>query len=286
MRVQYVHNTDITEHIRRLGIPVDLTLMFYNSNTPRQPNARKLRAAFPDMRICLCGKDSHLSHMVEGNKRLPPSQWKLVNGIADDFIVEPFRDIEIPLAGLLELGYSSHLQWAQQNLVSTPDSDTKVRVSSSSISDVQRDFRGRIRDGTVRTRQMAGHVPYVYQGDTRMYTKKNVRKRKKLFFNRDIGKAIRAFWRVLDLTKSTYYPAFNRLCKEAAAYAAAAPRTQKGSAAVDVAAGRRRSSRAGLWRTRLTAWGAYSPTLGRPSPQGVHGGQRQREVPGDAQARA
>ena len=215
MRVQYVHNTDITEHIRRLGIPVDLTLMFYNSNTPEQPNARKLRAAFPDMKICLCGKDSHLSHMVEGNKRLPPSQWKLATkgcrnlpkDVADDFIVEPFRDIEFPLAGLLQLGYlstSTHLKWAQRNLLRTPDRDTKVRVSSSSISDVQRDFRCRIRDGTVRTRQMAGHVPYVYQGDTRMYSKKNVRKRKKLFLNPDIGRAIRAFWRVLDLTKDSF----------------------------------------------------------------------------------
>ena len=34
-----------------------------------------------------------------------------------------------------------------------------------------------------------------------MYTAENLRKRKRLFFNPDIGKAIRAFWHVINLTK-------------------------------------------------------------------------------------
>ena len=44
----------------------------------------------------------------------------------------------------------------------------------------------------------------MYQGDTHMYTTKNLRKRKRLFFNRDIARAIRAFWHVLDLTKDSF----------------------------------------------------------------------------------
>ena len=64
IRVQYVHNTDIREQFWGLGMPVDVTLRVYHSNTPGQPNARKLRAGFPNMKICLCGKDSHLRNMV------------------------------------------------------------------------------------------------------------------------------------------------------------------------------------------------------------------------------
>ena len=36
-----------------------------------------------------------------------------------------------------------------------------------------------------------------------MYTTENLQKRKQLFFHPEIGKAIRAFWNVLDLTKDS-----------------------------------------------------------------------------------
>ena len=87
MRVEYVHKTDIREQFWRLGVPVDVTFLFYHSETPRQPNARKLRKTFPNMKICLCGKDAHLEEIVI-NKNLPPSEWKLPDAVADDFIFE------------------------------------------------------------------------------------------------------------------------------------------------------------------------------------------------------
>ena len=43
-----------------------------------------------------------------------------------------------------------------------------------------------------------------WQGDTKMYTTENLEKRKRLFFHPEIGKAIRAFWNVLDLTKDAF----------------------------------------------------------------------------------
>ena len=36
-----------------------------------------------------------------------------------------------------------------------------------------------------------------------MYTRENLKKRKKLFFNPKIGEAITAFWHVLDLAKDS-----------------------------------------------------------------------------------
>ena len=42
-----------------------------------------------------------------------------------------------------------------------------------------------------------------WQGDSQMYTTENLKKRKRLLFHPEIGKAIRAFWNVLDLTKDS-----------------------------------------------------------------------------------
>ena len=82
-----VDKMDIRDQFYRLGIPVDLTLMFYDPKLPQQPIARKLRSAFPKMKICLCGDDSHLQDALGIHGELPPSQWKLRHAIADDFIV-------------------------------------------------------------------------------------------------------------------------------------------------------------------------------------------------------
>ena len=79
---------DIREQFWRLGIPVDMTLMFYDPYMPEQPNARRLKSAFPEMKICLCGDDSHLRNALGIHGELPPSQWKLRDEIADDFIVK------------------------------------------------------------------------------------------------------------------------------------------------------------------------------------------------------
>ena len=87
MPIPRVENMDIREQFWRLGIPVALTLMFYDPNLPQQPNARKLRRAFPKMKICLCGDDSNLKNALSIHGELPPSQWKLRHAIADDFIV-------------------------------------------------------------------------------------------------------------------------------------------------------------------------------------------------------
>ena len=87
MPLPRVETMDIREQFYRLGIPVDMTLMFYDPNLPQQPNARKLRSAFPKMKICLCGDDSHLQDALGIHGELPPSQWKLRHAIADDFIV-------------------------------------------------------------------------------------------------------------------------------------------------------------------------------------------------------
>ena len=86
----YKRQPDIREQFWRLGIPVDLTLIFYDPNLPDQPMARKLRRAFPEMKICLCGNDSHLRDALGLHGKLPPSQWKLSAEIADDFFVEVF----------------------------------------------------------------------------------------------------------------------------------------------------------------------------------------------------
>ena len=89
MRVQYVQTLDIREQFWRLGVPVDVTFMFYNPSTPMQPKAGKLRSAFPRMKICLCGNDWHAKHMMKQHERLSScSQQKLLNGMADDFIFE------------------------------------------------------------------------------------------------------------------------------------------------------------------------------------------------------
>ena len=82
-----VEKMDVREQFWRLGIPVDMALMFYDPNLPQQPNARKLRSAFPKMKICLCGDDSHLQDALGIHGELQPSQWKLRHAIADDFIV-------------------------------------------------------------------------------------------------------------------------------------------------------------------------------------------------------
>ena len=87
MPILRVEKMDIREQFYRLGIPVDMTLMFYDPKLPQQPNARKLRSAFPKMKICLCGDDSHLQDALGIHGELPPSQWKLRHAIADDFIV-------------------------------------------------------------------------------------------------------------------------------------------------------------------------------------------------------
>ena len=87
MPLRRVETMDIREQFYRLDIPVDMTLMFYDPNLPQQPNARKLRIAFPKMKICLCGDDSHLKNALSIHGELPPSQWKLRHAIADDFIV-------------------------------------------------------------------------------------------------------------------------------------------------------------------------------------------------------
>ena len=89
MRVQYVQTLDIREQFWRLGVPVDVTFMFYNPSTPMQPNALKLKSAFPKMKICLCGNDSDAEQMMKQHGGLPPhAHWKLLNGKADDFIFE------------------------------------------------------------------------------------------------------------------------------------------------------------------------------------------------------
>ena len=89
MRVQYVQTLDIREQFWRLGVPVDVTFMFYNPSTPMQPKAGKLKSAFPKMKICLCGNDWHAKHMIKQHERLSScSQQKLLNGKADDFIFE------------------------------------------------------------------------------------------------------------------------------------------------------------------------------------------------------
>ena len=82
-----VQKMDIREQFWRLGITVDMVLMFYDPNLPQQPNARKLRIAFPKMKICLCGDNSHLQDALGIHGQLQPSQWKLRHAIADDFIV-------------------------------------------------------------------------------------------------------------------------------------------------------------------------------------------------------
>lgn len=208
MRVQYARKTDIREQFWRLALPVHVTFMFYTAGMPVLSNARKLRTAFPNMKICLCGNDVHLRELMR-QTGLTPSQWKLSSAIADDFLFEPFRDIDVQLASLLKFEEknlstgSNNLEWAKKHLRCIRDSDDcpQVRVSSHSIADVQQDFINRMRDGKVMTTRAANVVPYVYQGDTNMYTAENLHKRKRLFFNKDIAKAIRAFWHVLDLTK-------------------------------------------------------------------------------------
>ena len=90
MRLPYKSKPDIREQFWDLGIPVDLTLMFYDPRKPGQPNARKLRSAFPKMKICLCGNDSHLQKALGLHGELPPQKWKLRGDIADDFIVQVF----------------------------------------------------------------------------------------------------------------------------------------------------------------------------------------------------
>ena len=87
MPLPRVFDMDIREQFWRLDIPVALTLMFYDPKLPQQPNARKLRSAFPKMKICLCGDDSHLQDALGIHGELPPSQWKLRHAIADDFIL-------------------------------------------------------------------------------------------------------------------------------------------------------------------------------------------------------
>ena len=90
MRVQYVHETDIREQFWLLGLHVDVTFMFYNPRAPAQPNARKLKRAFPKMKICLCGNDPDLRKIMKRNGDLPPSQWKLPNDMADDFMFKVY----------------------------------------------------------------------------------------------------------------------------------------------------------------------------------------------------
>lgn len=88
MPVQVVRKTDIREQFWRLGIPVDMALIFYDPNAPEQTNARKLRKAFPKMKICMCGTDSHLRDALGFQGKLLPQQWQL--RLADDFLVEVF----------------------------------------------------------------------------------------------------------------------------------------------------------------------------------------------------
>ena len=88
MRVQRVHELDVREQFWRLGLPVDVTFMFYDPSSPDQANARKLKSAFPKMKICLCGNDSNIGDMVRHGGDLPPSRWKLPDVMADDFLFE------------------------------------------------------------------------------------------------------------------------------------------------------------------------------------------------------
>ena len=90
MPLPYVRKMDVREQFWRLGIPVDVALLFYDPDHPEQPTARKLRSAFPKTKICLCGNDSHLRDTLSNHGELPPPQWTLDEAIADDFIVEVF----------------------------------------------------------------------------------------------------------------------------------------------------------------------------------------------------